>query len=46
VQLSARDPNVVMDNCFYDFEGLDTNYYLDELDIELDEVGDQFELDM
>jgi hypothetical protein len=39
-------PDVVMDNPFNDFEGLDTNFDLDELDIELDEVQDQSELDM
>jgi hypothetical protein len=39
-------PDVVMDNPFNDFEGLDTNYDLDESDIELDEVQDQFDMDM
>jgi hypothetical protein len=31
-------PDVVMDNPFIDYEGLDTNFDLYELDIELDEV--------
>jgi hypothetical protein len=38
--------DVVMDNPFNDFEGLDTNYDLDKLDIELDEVQDQSDMDM
>jgi len=39
-------PNVVMDNPFNDSKGLDTNYDLDELDIELDWVQDQYEPNM
>ena len=38
---SARHPHVVMDNPYNDFEGLDTDSDLDELDIELDEVLNQ-----
>lgn len=39
-------PHVVMENPFNDFEGLATNFNLDELDIELDEVKYQSIMDM
>ena len=31
---------------FIDFEGLDSNYDIDESNIELDEVLDQFDMDI
>jgi len=44
--LALNIPNVVMDNPFNDSKGLDTNYDLDESDIELDEAQNQYNLDM
>ena len=39
-------PYMVMDKFFNAYEGMDTHFDLDELDIELDEFHDKFELDM
>jgi hypothetical protein len=37
--------DVVMDNPFIDYEGLDKKIDIDESDIELDEVSDQFDME-
>jgi hypothetical protein len=46
VELLLNIPDVVMENPFNDYEGLDTNNDLDESYIELDEVEDQFYMDI
>ena len=39
-------PNIFMGNPYNYSEGVDTNFYIDEIDIELDEFQDQIAMDM